>query len=57
MINYFGLKKGVQFVMDGLPYEIAESAPVGKAQDVFIIKAKIKNLITGKITDPRKYLK
>ncbi|MFA5742666.1 MAG: hypothetical protein WCX77_03765 [Candidatus Paceibacterota bacterium] len=51
MINYFGLKKGIQFVMDDLPYEITESAPVGKAQDVFVIKAKIKNLITGKITD------
>ena len=51
MINYFGLKKGVQFIMDGLPYEITESQPVGKAQDVFIIKAKIKNLITGKISD------
>jgi elongation factor P len=37
--------------MDDIPYEIVESAPVGKAQDVFIIKAKIKNLITGKIND------
>jgi elongation factor P len=51
MINYFGLKRGVQFLMDGIPYEITESQPVGKAQDVFIIKAKIKNLITGKISD------
>jgi len=51
MINYFGLKRGVQFIMDGQPYEIVESQPVGKAQDVFIIKAKVKNLITGKITD------
>ncbi|MDD4625143.1 MAG: elongation factor P [Candidatus Paceibacterota bacterium] len=51
MINYFALKKGVQFIMDGVPYEIVESQPAGKAQDVFVIKAKIKNLITGKITD------
>lgn len=51
MINYFGLKRGVQFIMEGQPYEIVESQPVGKAQDVFIIKAKVKNLITGKITD------
>jgi elongation factor P len=51
MINYFGLKRGVQFLMDDIPYEIIDSQPVGKAQDVFIIKAKIKNLITGKITD------
>lgn len=51
MINYFALKKGVQFIMDGVPYEIIESQPVGKAQDVFVIKAKIKNLITGKIVD------
>jgi len=49
MLSYFDLRKGVRFVLDGEPYEVLEFQQIGKAQNVFVAKTKIKNLITGKV--------
>jgi len=51
MLSYFELRKGVKFILDGQPYEVLEFQQIGKAQDVFVAKTKIKNLISGKILD------
>jgi len=49
MLSYFELRKGIQFVLDGQPYEVLEFSQMGKAQDVVVAKTKIKNLITQKV--------
>lgn len=49
MLSYFDLRKGVQFILDGQPYEVLEFSQMGKAQDVVVAKTKIKNLITHKV--------
>lgn len=51
MLSYFDLRKGVKFVLDGEPYEVLEFQQTGKAQDVFVAKTKIRNLISGKVFD------
>jgi elongation factor P len=51
MLSYFDLRKGVKFVLDGEPYEVLEFQQIGKAQDVFVAKTKIRNLINGKVFD------
>lgn len=51
MLSYFDLRKGVKFVLDGQPYEVLEFQQIGKAQDMFVARTKIKNLITGKVFD------
>lgn len=49
MLSYFDLRRGVQFILEGQPYEVLEFKQMGKAQDVVVAQTKIKNLITGKI--------
>lgn len=49
MLSYFDLRKGIQFILEGQPYEVLEFHQMGKAQDVVVAKTKIKNLITGKV--------
>jgi len=49
MLSYFELRKGIQFILDGQPYEVLEFSQMGKAQDVVVAKTKIKNLITQKV--------
>ncbi len=49
MLNYFDLRKGVQFILEGQPYEVLEFKQMGKAQDVVVAQTKIKNLLNGKI--------
>lgn len=49
MLSYFDLRKGIQFVLDGQPYEVLEFSQMGKAQDVVVAKTRIKNLITQKV--------
>ena len=49
MLSYFGLRKGVKFILEGQPYEVLEFQPMRKAQDVTVSQTKIKNLITGKV--------
>jgi elongation factor P len=49
MLSYFDLRKGVQFILDGEPYEVLEFRQMRKAQDVVVAQTKIRNLITGKV--------
>lgn len=49
MLSYFNLRRGIQFVLDGEPYEVLEFQQMGKAQDVVVAKTKIRNLINGKV--------
>jgi len=51
MLNYFDLRKGIQFLLDGQPHEVLEFQQIIKAQDATVIRTKVKNLITGKILD------
>lgn len=48
MLNYFDLRKGVLFILEGQPYEVLEFKQMGKAQDVVVAQTKIKNLVNGK---------
>ena len=49
MLTYYELRKGVQFIYEGQPYEVLDFRQMGKSQDVVVAQTKIKNLITGKI--------
>lgn len=49
MLSYFDLRRGVQFILEGQPYEVLEFKQMGKAQDVVVAQTKIKNLVTGKV--------
>jgi elongation factor P len=49
MLSHTDLKRGVQIVLDGEPYEILESAPMKKAQRRPVIQSRIRNLITGNV--------
>ena len=51
MLSYFNLRKGVQFILEGEPYEVLEFQQMGKAQDVVVAKTKIRNLINGKVLE------
>lgn len=51
MLNYFDLRKGVQFLLEGQPYEVLDFQQIIKAQDATVIRTKVKNLLTGKIVD------
>lgn len=51
MLSYFDLRKGVKFILEGDPCEVLEFQQTGKAQDVFVAKTKIRNLITGRVLD------
>ena len=51
MLDYFALRKGVKFILDGQPYEVLEFRQMGKAQDVVVAQTKIKNLLTGKMME------
>lgn len=49
MLSYFDLRRGIQFVLEGQPYEVLDFRQMGKAQDVVVAQTKIKNLINGKV--------
>lgn len=49
MLTHNDLKKGAQFIMEGQPFEVLESAPIKKAQGRAIIQTRIKNLVTGAV--------
>ena len=51
MLTYSDLKKGVQIILEGEPYEILESSPLKKAQRRVVIHARIKSLINGKVLE------
>lgn len=47
MLTYSDLKKGIQIIIDGQPYEILETRLMKKARGQAVLQTKIKNLITG----------
>jgi len=47
MLSHTDLRKGVQIVLDGEPYEVLEAAPMKKAQRRVVIQTRVRNLITG----------
>jgi len=51
MLNYYDLRRGVQFIMDGQPHEVLEFQQIKKARAAGLLQAKIKNLITGKVLE------
>ena len=51
MLSHTDLKRGIQIILDGEPYEILESAPMKKAQRRPVIQSRIKNLITGNVLE------
>jgi len=51
MLSYFNLRKGVNFIFEGQPYEVLEFQQIYKAQDMVVARTKIKNLITGKVLE------
>src|SRR3989344_2723387 len=51
MLTYNDLKKGVGFELDGQPYEVLEYEFLRMQQRKPVAKAKIKNLISGKIVE------
>ena len=51
MIDYTELKKGVQIVLEGAPYEILESAPMKKAQRRVVIQTRLRNLVSGNMLE------
>ena len=48
MLSYYELRKGVQFMYEGKPYEVLEFRQMGKSQDVVVAQTKIRNLLTGR---------
>jgi len=51
MLDYFDLRKGTRFILEGQPYEVLEFQQMYKAQDIVVAKTKIRNLITGKVLE------
>lgn len=51
MLNHTDLKKGLEIILDGNPYEVLSAAPLKKAQGQAVIKTKIKNLTTGAVLE------
>jgi len=49
MLDHNDLKKGVQFTLDGEPYEVLESSFTYKARGSSTMQGKIKNLKSGNI--------
>ncbi len=51
MLSYFDLRKGVNFILESQPYEVLDFQQIYKAQDVVVVRTKIRNLITGKVLE------
>ncbi len=51
MLSHTDLKKGVQFILDGQPWEVLEAQLLKMAQRRPVIQSKIKNLIDGKVQE------
>lgn len=54
MLSYYELRKGVQFMYEGQPYEVLEFRQMGKSQDVVVAQTKIRNLLNGR-TIPKNF--
>lgn len=51
MLTHTELKRGVQVILEGEPYEILESSSLKMAQRRPVIQSRIKSLITGKTVE------
>jgi len=51
MIDYTELRKGVQIVLEGTPYEVLQAAPLKKAQRRVVIQTRLRDLISGNMLD------
>lgn len=51
MLTHADLKRGVRVIIDGQPHEIMDSNAMKKAQRRVVMQTKIKNLITGTVSD------
>ncbi|MFH1347681.1 MAG: elongation factor P [Candidatus Margulisiibacteriota bacterium] len=49
MLTHNDLKKGVQFIYEGQPWEVLEAQLLKMAQRRPVIQSKIKNLLDGKV--------
>jgi len=49
MLSHTDLKKGVEIILDGEPYQILEATHLKVAQRRPVIQARIRNLITGNV--------
>jgi len=47
MLSHNDLKKGIDFILNGQPYEILEASLVFKGRGSSVVQTKIKNLVTG----------
>lgn len=50
-LSYTDLKKGVLFIMNGDPYEVADSYFSRMQQRKAVVQAKVRNLRTGKVVE------
>ena len=51
MFDHTGLRKGVQFMLDGAPYEVMEANSMKKAQRRVVIQTKLRNLLSGSVLE------
>lgn len=51
MLTHADLKSGIRVIIDGEPYEVIEAMPMKKAQRRVVIQSKLKNLLTGTISE------
>lgn len=51
MLSYYDLRKGVQFLLEGQPYEVLDFKQMRKAQDVTVAQTKLRNLFSGKVIE------
>ena len=51
MLSHTDLKKGVQFIYEGQPWEVLEAEAMKMAQRRPVIQSKIKNLIDGRVQE------
>ena len=51
MLTHTDLKKGVQFIFEGQPWEVLEAQAMKMAQRRPVIQSKIKNLIDGRMQE------
>lgn len=51
MLSHSDLRRGVQIIIDGEPYEVLEANAMKKAQRRVTIQTKLKNLVSGTISE------
>lgn len=51
MLTHTDLKKGVQFIYEGQPWEVLEASAIKMAQRRPVIQSKIRNLLDGRVQE------